>query len=70
MIRLFSTFSNNILQYGVAGQNMGAPSGHHFLSLHRMVSSVFSEQENLKNVLRKTNLLKHSNGKHLYVGIW
>jgi len=30
----------------------------------------FNEQDNLKNFLSKTNLLKYSNGKHLYLGIW
>jgi len=49
---------------------MGASSGHHILSLHRKVGSVFNEQDNLKNFLSKTNLLKYSNGKHLYLGIW
>ena len=72
MICFFSTFSNNIglLQNWVAGQTMGASSGHHILSLHRKVGSVFNEQDNLKNFLSKTNLLKYSNGKHLYLGIW
>jgi len=41
MIRLFSTFSKNILQCWAAGQNMGASSGHHLLSLHRKVGGVF-----------------------------
>jgi len=30
----------------------------------------FNEQDNLHIFLSKTNLLKHSNGKHLYIGIW
>ena len=49
MIRLFSTFSNDILQYWVVGQNMGASSassGHHVLSLNSVISSVFYEQNN------------------------
>jgi len=37
MIRLFSTFSNNIglLQYQVGDQNMGVSSGHHLLFLQK-----------------------------------
>ena len=49
MIRLFSTFSNNILQYWVAGQNMGASSGHHVLSLHSLVSTVFQQTRQFTN---------------------
>ena len=49
MIPLFSTFSNNILQYWVAGQNMGASSRHHVLSLHRVVSSVFQRTRQFTN---------------------
>ena len=44
-------FSNNILQYWEAGQNMGASSGHHVLSLHSKVkvSSVFQRTRQFTN---------------------
>ena len=70
MIRLFFTFSNNILQCWEAGQNMGASSGHHVCPYTERLVVFFNEQDNLKNFLNKTNLLKHSNGKHPYLGNW
>jgi len=30
----------------------------------------FNEQNNLQIILTKTNLLKYTKGKHLYLGIW
>jgi len=30
----------------------------------------FNEQDNLQIFLSQTNVLKHSNGKHLHLGIW
>jgi len=72
MIRLFSTFSNNIglLQYQVGNQNMGASSGHHLLSLYRRVGIVLfcKEQNNYKYFWVKTNLLKRGNDKHFQSG--
>ena len=40
MIHPFSTFLNTMLQYWVAGQNTGASSGYHVLSLDSVLSSI------------------------------
>jgi len=67
----FLRSQNNILQYSrVAGRNMGASSGHHLMSLHRKVGGVFQRTRQFTNLLIKTTSLKHSKGKHPYLGIW
>jgi len=56
---------------------MGTPSGHHvlYLAYTGWLVVLFNERDNLQIFLSLSQnlskkLLKHSNGKHLYLGIW
>jgi len=63
MIRLFSTFSNNmgLLQYQVGDQNMGDSSGHHLLSLHRTGWCCFVTNKTIKIFLSQNKFIETSN---------